>query len=77
MCCKKKVKVKDKLCRELPTVVTDVKKAQLQSDLHTAQIKVDELHQEVSSALSQVYTYLYYRYFLALVHVFVWLCLSS
>ena len=36
------------LCRELPTVMTDVKKAQLQSDLHTAQNKVDELQKEVS-----------------------------
>ena len=29
-------------------VMTDVKKAQLQSDLHTAQKNVDELQKEVS-----------------------------
>ena len=75
--------MKDKLCRELPTVMTDVKKAQLQSDLHSAQIKVDELQKEVSSATQPGCTltcvpgvYLSTRYLLALVHVCVSLRLS-
>jgi len=36
------------MCRELPTAVSDgVNKAQLQSDLQAAQIKIDELQKEV------------------------------
>jgi len=43
------VKVKVILCRKLPAYVSDIDptKAQLQSDLHTAQMKIDELQKEV------------------------------
>ena len=45
----KKLKVKGKLCREFPMVVSDlyVTKTHLQFDLHAAQMKVDVLQKEV------------------------------
>ena len=71
------MKVKDKLCRELPTAMTDVKKAQLQSDLHTAQKKVDELQKEVSfvhfGTQPVVYLPVYQVFFCDISHV----CLAS
>jgi len=43
----KKLKVKDELCRELPMVMSDVNKDDLQSDVHVAEIKIAELQKQV------------------------------